>query len=225
MNYPITETPFAVSVLVQKHFKRGILGRSIEAADLTYRCYPRLDDLPPRPADCEQPDILVIGCEWLQHDAAIIIATVRATNPDIHIVICCHQAAPPPATQILPLIETADPDGFCLLDELTDYLLALRANRSFESAYLKRAQQAATPPRLPGWQELSRQERRVLHLMVQGLNGPAIAEKIFISLHTVNNHKRHITQKLNVADGSGSLTCYVIANQPPILAALASLGD
>lgn len=42
---------------------------------------------------------------------------------------------------------------------------------------------------------ISKREHEILLLMTKGLNSPQIAEKLFISYHTVENHKRNLRQK------------------------------
>jgi len=43
---------------------------------------------------------------------------------------------------------------------------------------------------------ISKREHQVLLLMTKGLNSPEIAEKLFISYHTVENHKRNLRKKI-----------------------------
>jgi DNA-binding CsgD family transcriptional regulator len=45
---------------------------------------------------------------------------------------------------------------------------------------------------IPG---ISKREHEILLLMTKGLNSPQIAEQLFISYHTVENHKRNLRQK------------------------------
>lgn len=45
---------------------------------------------------------------------------------------------------------------------------------------------------------LTAREREVLHLLTEGLDGGAIAEKLFLSQATVRNHIQHILAKLGV---------------------------
>lgn len=42
---------------------------------------------------------------------------------------------------------------------------------------------------------ISKREHEILLLMTKGFNSPEIAEKLFISYHTVENHKRNLRQK------------------------------
>lgn len=57
----------------------------------------------------------------------------------------------------------------------------------------------ASPKRpATGWDALSEAERRVAELAADGVTNRQIAEKLFISPHTVNTHLRHIFDKLGV---------------------------
>jgi len=44
---------------------------------------------------------------------------------------------------------------------------------------------------------ITKRECEILALMISGKNSPQIAEKLFISYHTVENHKRNLRQKTN----------------------------
>lgn len=53
---------------------------------------------------------------------------------------------------------------------------------------------------------LSEREKEVLHLMVEGFNYKAIAEKIFISYETVRTHVKNIYKKLHVTSRNEAVT-------------------
>ncbi len=58
---------------------------------------------------------------------------------------------------------------------------------------------------------LSARETDVLRLVAQGFSNKEIAEKLFISIHTVMSHRKNITEKLGIKSISG-LTVYAIIN-------------
>ena len=60
-----------------------------------------------------------------------------------------------------------------------------------------------------GEASLSAREREVLQLIAEGYTNRAIAERLFISVKTVEAHKEHIVQKLGVR-GSAELIRYAI---------------
>lgn len=59
---------------------------------------------------------------------------------------------------------------------------------------------------------LSERERDVLIQIVNGLSNKEIADKLFISIHTVMTHRKNITRKLNIHSTAG-LTIYAIVNK------------
>jgi DNA-binding NarL/FixJ family response regulator len=60
--------------------------------------------------------------------------------------------------------------------------------------------------------ELSRQEKKILQSLALGMTNKEIAEKLFISPHTVMTHRKNITRKLGIKTISG-LTVYAILNK------------
>lgn len=66
---------------------------------------------------------------------------------------------------------------------------------------------------LPALQEhLSERETEVLKLIVSGFSNKEIADKLFISIHTVVSHRKNISQKTGIKSQSG-LTIYAISNK------------
>jgi DNA-binding NarL/FixJ family response regulator len=45
---------------------------------------------------------------------------------------------------------------------------------------------------------ITRREKEILLLLEEGLNGPQIAERLFLSPYTVETHRKNLMQKLNV---------------------------
>ncbi|MFH6984957.1 response regulator transcription factor [Marinoscillum sp. 108] len=60
--------------------------------------------------------------------------------------------------------------------------------------------------------KLSEREIDVIRLMSQGLTSIEIAEKLFISDHTVKTHRKNILKKLNVSNSSQAVQ-YCLSNQ------------
>ena len=63
--------------------------------------------------------------------------------------------------------------------------------------YLKRVEQGEERERYDG---LTEREREVLTLIAQGLTNQQIAQKLFISIKTVQTHRAHILEKLGLHD-------------------------
>ena len=60
--------------------------------------------------------------------------------------------------------------------------------------------------------EISDRERDVLRLVAQGFTNKEIADRLFISSHTVITHRKNITAKLGIKTIAG-LTMYALINQ------------
>lgn len=59
---------------------------------------------------------------------------------------------------------------------------------------------------------LSSREKEILILVVKGMTNKEIAQKLFLSAHTVITHRRNIARKLEIHSTSG-LTVYAIVNK------------
>lgn len=59
---------------------------------------------------------------------------------------------------------------------------------------------------------LSQREKEIVGCIVKGMTNKEIAEKLFISVHTVITHRRNITRKLQIHSAAG-LTIYAIVNK------------
>lgn len=57
----------------------------------------------------------------------------------------------------------------------------------------------------PGDYSLTSREKEILQCLVEGLTKKEIADKLFISYHTVDNHVRNIYEKLEVHSSSGAV--------------------
>jgi predicted ATPase/DNA-binding CsgD family transcriptional regulator len=72
-------------------------------------------------------------------------------------------------------------------------------------AYVRRARGTRDRPTI-GWASLTPTEVQVVRLVVEGMNNPEIAARMFISRGTVKSHLSHIFAKLGVANRTGLAT-------------------
>lgn len=59
---------------------------------------------------------------------------------------------------------------------------------------------------------ITKREREILACIINGMKTPEIAEKLFISYHTVENHKRNLREKTH-SKTAGELINFVLQNQ------------
>lgn len=61
-------------------------------------------------------------------------------------------------------------------------------------------------------ESLSTREKEIISLVVKGMTNQEIADKLFLSIHTVITHRRNIARKLEIHSATG-LTIYAIVNK------------
>lgn len=61
-------------------------------------------------------------------------------------------------------------------------------------------------------ENLSVREKEIISFVVKGLTNQEIADKLFLSVHTVMTHRRNIAKKLQIHSATG-LTIYAIVNK------------
>ena len=102
----------------------------------------------------------------------------------------------------------------CAFDELYDAIQEVRKGRFYISPSIARTfvenytQVSDKNEKLP-FSDFTKKEREVLQLIAEGEKTKDIAEKLFISVKTVETHRRNIMRKLNIFSVAG-LTRFAI---------------
>jgi DNA-binding CsgD family transcriptional regulator len=91
---------------------------------------------------------------------------------------------------------------------------AARLRGELRRSGVRRRQPSAQARSLTGWESLTESELRTVELATEGLTNQAIADRLFVSPHTVNTHLRHAFSKLRVRSRV-ELTRLAMATQPP----------
>ncbi len=114
-------------------------------------------------------------------------------------------------TIIIGLITNSTPDNikshfrYCLNIEYGKHEV-LESFKSFlgDKSYKKESDKSAST--------LSDRENTIVKQLVSGYTNQQIADQLFLSIHTVNTHRKNITNKLGIKTVSG-LTVYAIMNK------------
>lgn len=158
----------------------------------------------------DKPRVALLTQEYLRD--LTLFNRLKAISPDTWVLICL----PAETQDSVPLWEVLDQvefDILCKLDELVCCLRTLKEGNFFASSLLSLTPtETQTKLILPGWSTLSLAERRVLKGLLDYKTGPQLADELFRSEKTVNNHKYAIAQKLCVSGGPGSLNRWIAAN-------------
>jgi DNA-binding CsgD family transcriptional regulator len=87
--------------------------------------------------------------------------------------------------------------------ELYEEIGAVRDGARVRSELRKHGVTRGTRGRQPrateGWDSLTKTELKVLSLVAQRLSNPEVAERMFVSRHTIESHLKHIYRKLRIA--------------------------
>jgi DNA-binding NarL/FixJ family response regulator len=128
---------------------------------------------------------------------------LRATNPTVGVLVLSQYPVPEYATQLL---QTGPHHvGYLLKDRIMEPVQLTDA--------VRRVHQGGTviDPTLIGAlltvqhrndpiQLLTNRQREVLDLMAQGLSDQGIADRLYVSLHTVDTHRQQIFRRLDLPD-------------------------
>jgi two-component system, NarL family, response regulator NreC len=144
-----------------------------------------------------KPDVLVLDLNMPGESGLDLIPRIRADAPDTQIVVLTMQRDPAFARQAL----SSGALGYVLKDaadnELVHAIRLAAAGQMYLNPQLG-ARLAATPDHArPG--DLSERELEILRLIALGHTNPEIAGQLFLSIRTIEAHRSHIHQKLNLS--------------------------
>jgi two-component system response regulator NreC len=147
-----------------------------------------------------RPDVLVLDLNMPGSPSLEAIPWIRRESPETQIVVLTMQNEPAYARQAL----SAGALGYVLKEsadaELVEAVHAAVMGESYLNPRLG-AKVAAEPP--PGPPDgLSEREVEVLRMIAFGHTNAQIAEKLYLSVRTVETHRAHIQQKLRLSDRS-----------------------
>jgi len=156
-----------------------------------------------------RPKVLVLDLNMPGGSSLEAIPAIREESPDTQIVVLTMQREPAFAREALGagalgyvLKEAAD-------EELIEAVRCAAAGKSYLNPSLG-AQIASEPP--PGQPDnLSKREVDVLRLIALGHTNAEIAGQLFLSVRTVETHRAHIQQKLQLSTRA-ELVSYVIGH-------------
>lgn len=149
-----------------------------------------------------RPDMLIVNPTLLDFSSKQQLAALSAARPKMSIVALVYQ-----------YIESGVMDNF-------KYVIDIRQTRSSVLSLLKTAVESTnttmrkenSPVDISDDYELSNREMDVLVLVAKGLSTKEIADKLNISVHTVNSHRKNITHKTGIKSVAGLAVYAMIHN-------------
>jgi len=153
-----------------------------------------------------RPDVVIMDISMPGMGGIEATQTVRARHPEVQVLALTMHEDESYVFQLL----RAGAAGYVLKRAAAqDLVQAVRASAKGEAFlypsvarkvvedYLRRVETGEERARYDG---LTTREKEILTLIAQGLSNQQIAEKLFISIKTVQTHRAHILEKLGLHD-------------------------
>jgi DNA-binding NarL/FixJ family response regulator len=154
------------------------------------------------------PDVAVVDLALGRDDGSELVRWIRASYPDVRVLVLSMQDEALYAEGLLRL----GVSGYVMKNVAsTDFLVALRkvarGQRHVSESMSERLLSQLVRGRTPGKQEdpvaaLTERELEVFHLIGGGISTREISQRLNLSMKTVDAHRRHMREKLNLRSTS-----------------------
>ncbi len=146
------------------------------------------------------PDVLVLDLNMPGGSSLEAIPVIRQESPATQIVVLTMQQDPAFAREAF----SAGALGYVLKEAADDELISAVRCAAVGESYLhpKLGARIASEPAQGPPDDLTERELEVLRLIALGHTNTEIAEKLFLSVRTIETHRSHIQQKLRLGSRS-----------------------
>ena len=161
------------------------------------------------------PDIILLDIAMPNMDGVKVAGTIKKSFPQIKIIVLTSYSDDQFLFEFLKL----GVSGFVLKDSASQELIySIRKSNEgmvfFDPSVSKKVMEKFTQVSggksdFVNYGKLSDREKEVLRLVAEGCATKEVAEKLYISPKTVENHRANIMKKLNIRDRTG-LTKYAL---------------
>lgn len=152
------------------------------------------------------PDILLLDISMPEMDGIAVTKVIKEKYPSIKILIVSTHSN----IQMIAKLIRMEVNGYLLKNaEKQELLHAIQIIQNGGTYFCKEVEEkndennSKIKSETLQITELSNREKEILILIAQEFTGNEIAEKTFISLNTVNTHRRNLISKLNVKNTAG----------------------
>jgi DNA-binding NarL/FixJ family response regulator len=156
-----------------------------------------------------QPDLILLDLLLPRKNGIDAIPELAQVAPEARVIVVSSQAAPSSVRQAL----SAGAAGY-LPKRSSDYELVTAIKLvAGGGGYVdpELGAKLVNPNSSPALDPLSERERDVVHLLALGHTNQEIAEKLFISVRTVDTHRAHIMRKLQL-ETRAELVMFALSN-------------
>jgi DNA-binding NarL/FixJ family response regulator len=160
-----------------------------------------------------QPDVIILDYALPGYFCIEDVCTVYANYPHANILVVSSNQN---KTDILKALECGVNNYILKLCDKEEFMCALKATARKERFFCGKVvdaildKQLAKPASCEGI-SLSPREIEIVQLISEGLTNGDIADKLFLSIHTISTHRKNILRKLDL-NKSSELIMYAIKN-------------
>jgi two-component system, NarL family, response regulator NreC len=156
-----------------------------------------------------QPDLILLDLLLPRKSGIDVLPELAQVAPQARVIVVSSQAAPSSVRQALSAgaagyLPKRSSDG-----ELVTAIKLVAGGGGYVDPDL--GAKLVNPNSSPALEPLSERERDVVHLLALGHTNQEIAEKLFISVRTVDTHRAHIMRKLQL-ETRAELVMFALAN-------------
>ncbi len=157
------------------------------------------------------PSILVIDPYRLNDFLLSYLVKLTGIFPASHILVLAGDSVYENIIKILESGITHYISKYCTKDELLNALTAIEKNENYlcKEAVEALLKENRTDTKKSTNTHLTKKEFEIIHLIAQGLTTKEIAAKDFLSIHTVNTHRKNILKKLGI-NSTSELIMYAV---------------
>jgi DNA-binding NarL/FixJ family response regulator len=156
-----------------------------------------------------QPDVVLLDLLLPRKGGYDAIPEIRAVAPEAKILVVSSQAAPSSVRRALSAGAAGYLPKRASERELLTAIRAVAEGAGYVDPEL--GARLVTPNGSPALEPLSERERDIVHLLALGYTNQEIGKKLFISVRTVDTHRAHIMQKLEL-ETRAELVMFALAN-------------
>lgn len=144
------------------------------------------------------PDVVLLDHRLPDGDGVASLRDLRAVRPQAQFVVLTASAAD---SVLVAALEAGAAGFLSKTRSLAEVTSAIRAAATGEAVISPEMLARLLPrlhrsPQRAAGQDLTEREREVLGLLADGLTNAVIAERLFVSVHTVRNHIANLSAKL-----------------------------
>ena len=145
----------------------------------------------------QEPDVVLLDINLPDINGADICRMVRKQDKDIRIIaLSVHNERP-----VIKNMLQSGANGYVLKNSVGEEIVtAIHTTLSGNNYLCRKTQEIMNQVRegdLVEIPKITRREKEIMELVSQGMTTPQVAEKLFISVHTVESHRKNLIEKFD----------------------------